>query len=158
MEGKMSLRVEDVMVRDVVTIDCDFSAKYAARIMNYYSISSLVATSEEEIVGILTERDLITRIVAVGKNPEKVMVRDVMSKPIIIVSPTMPLEDAVKVMFQKKIKKLPVVNRAKDGDELVGMLSLTDVARLQPQMIETMKELLSTGAYAPEETANFYVR
>lgn len=154
----MSIRVEDVMARDVVTVDCDFSAKYAARIMNYYGISSLVATSEEEIVGILTERDLITRIVAVGQNPEKVMVRDVMSKPIIIVSPTMPLEDAVKIMFQKKIKKLPVVNRAKDCDELVGMLSLTDVARLQPQMIETMKELLSTGAYATEETANFYVR
>ena len=146
------------MARDVVTIDCDFSAKYAARIMNYYGISSLVATSEEEIVGILTERDLITRIVAVGQDPEKVMVRAIMSKPIIIVSPSTPLEDAVKIMFQKKIKKLPVINRAKNSDELVGMLSLTDVARLQPQMMETMRELLSAGAQGLEETANFYVR
>lgn len=154
----MSLHVEDVMARDVVTVESEYSVKYAARMMKYFGISSLVALSEGEIVGILTERDIMTRVVAKGQNPEKVMVRDAMSKPVIIVSPTMPLEDAVKIMCKRMIKKLPVVYKEANGPRLVGMLSLTDVVRLQPQMMETMRELLSAGAQAPNETAGFYVR
>ncbi len=153
----MSLCVQDVMVRDVVTIDADYSVKYAARMMNYFGISSLIVLSKGEIVGILTERDVLTRVVAPGRDPEKVMAREVMSKPVIVVSPTMPLEDAVKIMFQRRIKKLPVVRKEKKGSRLVGMLSLTDVARLQPQMMETMRELLPTAAQASEEVG-FYVR
>lgn len=146
------------MVRDVITIDSDHSVKYAARVMNYYSIGSLVVMSKEKIVGILTERDVLTRVVAIGKNSEKMMVADVMSRPLIVVSPTMPLEDAVKIMFQRKIKKLPVVRKDKESSMLVGMLSLTDVARLQPQMIETIKEMFSPGAPDSGEPVNFYVR
>ncbi|RLI07409.1 CBS domain-containing protein [Candidatus Bathyarchaeota archaeon] len=153
----MSLCVQDVMVRDVVTIDADYSVKYAARMMNYFGISSLIVLSKGEIVGILTERDVLTRVVAPGRDPEKVMAREVMSKPVIVVSPTMPLEDAVKIMFQRRIKKLPVVRKGKKGSRLIGMLSLTDVARLQPQMMETMRELLPTAAQASEEVG-FYVR
>ena len=153
----MSLCVQEVMVRDVVTIDADYSVKYAARMMNYFGISSLIVLSKGEIVGILTERDVLTRVVAPGRDPEKVMAREVMSKPVIVVSPTMPLEDAVKIMFQRRIKKLPVVRKEKKGSRLVGMLSLTDVARLQPQMMETMRELLPMAAQASEEVG-FYVR
>lgn len=154
----MSLCVKDVMVRDVVTIDSDRSVKYAARVMNYFSIGSLVVMSESKIVGILTERDVMTRVVAKGKNSEKVMIGDVMSRPLIVVSPTTPLEDAVKVMFQRKIKKLPVVSKKKEGSSLIGMLSLTDVARLQPKMIETIKEMVPPGAPASDEHIDFYVR
>lgn len=154
----MSLCVQDVMARDVVTVDSDYSVKYAARMMNYFSISSLVIISKGEIVGILTERDVLTRVVAIGLDPEKVIVREIMSKPVIVVSPTMSLEDAVKIMFKRRIKKLPVVMREEVGSKLVGMLSLTDVARLQPQMIETIKEMLPMAAQVDEETAGFYVR
>jgi len=154
----MSLCVQDVMVRDVITIDSDYSVKYAARMMGYFGIGSLVVLSEGEIVGILTERDVLTRVVAKGQDPEKVMVREVMSKPVIIVSATMPLEDAVKIMFKRQIKKLPVVCRDKTSSRLVGILTFTDVARLQPQMIQTMKELLSIDTSATEEMRSFYVR
>ena len=126
--------------------------------MNYYGISSLVALSKDEVVGILTERDVTTRVVAKGRDPEKVMVREIMSKPVIVVSPTLSLEEAVKIMFQRRIKKLPVVIGDEDRSRLVGMLSLTDVARLQPKMIDMMRELLTMDSRASEETVDFYVR
>ncbi|KON31468.1 hypothetical protein AC482_00655 [miscellaneous Crenarchaeota group-15 archaeon DG-45] len=154
----MSLCVQDVMVRDVITIESDYTVKYAARVMNYFGIGSLVVMSESRVVGILTERDVLTRVVAKGSSSEKVLVRDIMSQPLIVVGPTMPLEDAVKVMLRQRIKKLPVVSKEKEGSRLIGMLSLTDVARLQPQMIETLKEMLPPGAPASDEQINFYVR
>lgn len=119
----MSLCVQDVMVRDVVTVDSEYSVKYAARMMNYFGISSLMVLSKGDVVGIITERDVLTRVVAVGQDPEKVMVGEVMSKLVIVVSPTMPLDDAVKIMFQRRIKKLPVVSKKKANSRLIGMLS-----------------------------------
>lgn len=154
----MSLCVQDVMVRDVITIDSEHSVKYAARMMNYFGIGSLIVMSDGKIVGILTERDVLTRVVAAGRNSEKVLVREVMSQPLIVVSPTMPLEDAVKIMFKRRIKKLPVISKEKDASRLVGLLSLTDVARLQPQMIETIKEMHLPGAQDQEGRVSFYVR
>jgi CBS domain-containing protein len=83
------------MARDVITVDQDYSVKYAARMMNYFGISCLVAVSEGDIVGILTEKDVLTRVVAAGLNPEKVLVKDIFTKPVIVVGPNTPLEEAV---------------------------------------------------------------
>jgi len=154
----MSICVKDVMVRDVVTVDSEYSVKYAARIMSYFNIGSLIALTEGNVVGILSERDVMTRVVAKGLDPEKVMVSDAMSKPVIVTGPTMPLEDAVKLMFKRKIKKLPVVVKEKKQSKLIGLLSITDVARLQPQMLETIRDLSSMGSQNPEEMVDFYVR
>jgi predicted transcriptional regulator len=60
-----------------------------------------------------------------------------MSSPLVVVEPSMDLEEAVRLMFQMKIKKLPVV----DGKRLVGLVTLTDIARFQPQMIKILKQL-----------------
>ena len=154
----MSICVKDVMVRDVVTVDSEYSVKYAAKVMSYFNIGSIIALSEGNVVGILTERDVMTRVVAVGIDPEKFMVCEAMSKPVIVTGPTMPLEEAVKIMFKKRIKKLPVVIKEKDRSKLVGLLSITDVARLQPQMLETMRELSTLGSQESEDLVDFYVR
>ena len=68
----MSLCVQDVMVRDVVTVDSEYSVKYAARMMNYFGISSLMVLSKGDVVGIITERDVLTRVVAEEQEPERV--------------------------------------------------------------------------------------
>jgi len=154
----LSIVVQEVMARDVITVDHDYSVKYAARMMNYFGISCLVAVSEGEIVGILTEKDVLTRVVAAGLNPEKVLVKDVITKPVIVVGPNTPLEEAVKIMFKRHIKKLPVVSEEDKRTTLVGMLSLTDVARLQPKMFEAMRELAQIGLSAPETDVSYYVR
>jgi len=145
----LSIVVQEVMARDVITVDHDYSVKYAARMMNYFGISCLVAVSEGEIVGILTEKDVLTRVVAAGLNPEKVLIKDVITKPVIVVGPNTPLEEAVKIMFKRHIKKLPVVDSI-GQDRVIGILSLTDVANHQP---EIMKEYMAAKSHEQEALA-----
>jgi CBS domain-containing protein len=126
--------------------------------MNKFSVSSLIVSSEGDIVGIVTERDILTRVVASGQNPEEVTVREIMSEPIIVVNPDTPLEQAVQIMLMERIKKLPVMDKDGEKVKLVGILSMTDVARIQPQLIEKIKNL--TQKDDPEMMAElgFYVR
>ncbi|MGD0495667.1 MAG: CBS domain-containing protein [Candidatus Bathyarchaeia archaeon] len=136
-EGDVSLRVEDVMVKEVITIDEDLTVKEAAEIMNKFEIGCVIGVRRGKAMGILTERDVLKRVVAEGKDAGKIKVRDAMTSPLVIAEPGMDLGEAVKLMFQMKIKKLPVV----DGKRLVGLVSLTDIARFQPQMITILKQL-----------------
>ena len=136
-ESRLSLKVSDVMVREVITIDENSTVKEAAEVMNKFEIGCLIAVRKGKAVGIITERDLLKRVVAEAKDVNKTRVKDVMSSPLVVVEPGMDLEEAVKLMFQMKIKKLPVV----DGKRLVGLVSLTDIARFQPQVIKILKQL-----------------
>jgi len=136
-EDDVSLRVEDVMVKEVITIDEDFTVKEAAEIMNKFEIGCLIGVRKGKAMGILTERDVLKRVVAQGRDASKTKVKDAMTSPLVIAEPGMDLAEAVKLMFQMKIKKLPVV----DGKRLVGLVSLTDIARFQPQMITILKQL-----------------
>jgi CBS domain-containing protein len=150
----MSLSVQDVMVRQVLTIDAAQNAKNAARLMSKFGISSLIVSSEDEIVGILTERDILVRVVSSGQDPTAVTIQEIMSEPIIVVKPETPLDEAIKIMFRERIKKLPVMCREEERMKLVGIISITDVARLQPRLIEDMKTLTDMD---PTEI-DFYIR
>ena len=139
---EVSLRVEDVMVKEVVTIDDGVTVKEAADIMNKFEIGCLIAVRKGKAMGILTERDILKRIVAGAKDAKKTRVKEVMTSPLVVAEPSMDLAEAVKLMFQMKIKKLPVV----DGARLVGLVSLTDIARFQPQVISILKQLAAKQA------------
>jgi CBS domain-containing protein len=136
-ESAMSLKVEDAMVKEVMTIDENSTVKEAAEIMNKFEIGCLIAVRKGKAMGIITERDLLKRVVAEAKDSTKTKVKDIMSSPLVVVEPNMDLEEAVRLMFQMKIKKLPVV----DEKRLVGLVTLTDIARFQPQMIKILKQL-----------------
>jgi CBS domain-containing protein len=153
--SSMSLKVEDVMVREVITLDEGSTVKEAAEIMNKFEIGCLIAVKKGKAMGIVTERDLLKRVVAEARNAKKTRVKEVMSSPLVVVEPKMELEDAVKLMFQMKIKKLPVV----DGKRLVGLVSLTDIARFQPQMMKILKQLASiqTAPKSLKKVIDYYV-
>jgi len=154
-ESKFTLKVEDVMVREVITIDENATVKEAAEIMNKFEIGCLIAVRKGKAVGIITERDLLKRVVAEAKDVNKTRVKDIMSSPLVVVEPTLELEEAVKLMFQMKIKKLPVV----EGKRLVGLVSLTDIARFQPQMIKILKQLAmrQTPPKSMKKVIDYYV-
>jgi len=154
-ESGVSLRVEDVMVKDVITIDENSTVREAAEVMNKFEIGCLIAVRKGKAMGIITERDILKRVVAEAKEATKTRVRDVMSSPLVVVEPGTDLEEAVRLMFQMKIKKLPVV----DGKRLVGLVSLTDIARFQPHMIKILKQLAARQA-APKslkKVIDYYV-
>jgi len=144
------------MVEGVVTIDADATVMKAVSLMNENEIGCLIVTRRGRAVGIITERDLLKRVIAKSKNPRKTRVREIMTKPLIAGQPEMDLEEATKLMFKMKIKKLPVVE---PQGRLLGLITLTDVARFQPQMIRILKKL-SARTFAPkrmQKVVDYYV-
>lgn len=132
------LSVGDVMVTDVVTVEPDVNVRRAVRAMNDFEIGCLVVVEAGRVVGILTERDVLKRVVDEGRKPEETSVREVMSKPPITISPDADLETAIELMFKHKIKKLPVVENGK----LVGLVTFTDLVRAQPALIQAVKRFM----------------
>ena len=149
------LTVNDVMTPQVITTSDDQTIKNAARVMANHGISSLIVFSADGLKGILTEKDIVTRVVCAGLDPEEVCVGEVMSEPVIVVTPDTPLEKAVEIMLQHRIKKLPVMEKNGDAYQLSGILSLIDVARVHPELINSLKEMvqMETESIAPA----FYV-
>jgi CBS domain-containing protein len=87
----------------------------------------LVVTRKGKPVGIMTERDVLKKIVCGCKNPEQTRVSEIMSKPLIVGRVDMDWLEAVKLMLDRNIKKLPIL----DDERLVGLVTLTDIARMR---------------------------
>ncbi len=141
-EDALPLKVRDVMVREVITVDEDSTVKEAVDVMNEFQIGSLIVLEKGKAKGIVTERDFLRRVLAGAKDVMNIKVKEIMTTPLVVVEPNMDLEEAVKLMFQSKIKKLAVV----DANKLVGIVTLTDIARFQPQMIGMLKQLTAKQA------------
>lgn len=133
--SSMSVQTRDIMVSKVVTIRKDSMVKEAVRLMNENEIGCLVVTENKKAIGILTERDLMRRVLAKSKDPGRIKVEDVMSTPLISVEPNAEIGDVSRIMFQRNIKKMPIVRK----DKLLGLVTLTDILRIQPQLIRMYK-------------------
>lgn len=136
-EDSLPLKVRDVMVREVITVDENTTVKEAVDTMNQFQVGSLIILERGKARGIVTERDFLKRVIAEGKDVTTTKVKEIMTTPLVVVDPGTDLEEAVKLMFQSKIKKLAVV----EANKLVGIVTLTDIARFQPQMIRMLKQL-----------------
>jgi CBS domain-containing protein len=110
----------------------------------------------KKLSGIITEKDLCTRVVAKGMNPESVKVEEIMTQPVVIVKPDSLLESAIQVMLLQGIKKLPVLG-GEFGEDLVGILSLTDVAMMYPAMYASIKKLQESQPLPVEKNVDFYI-
>lgn len=155
------LKVKDVMVRDVVSIQSDQTVLNAVNLMNENKIGCLVVLENSRVVGIVTERDMLERVIAVSAEPAKILVGQVMSKPVVTVEQETLLEEAVELMFKHRIKKLPVLERGDTDARLVGLVTLTDIARIHPALMKTMRRLFEDRSETPprqmEKVMNFYI-
>lgn len=134
-KGKVTLKVEDVMTMGIITMDENVSVKETAEIMDQHKISCVIADRKGQNIGIITERDLLKRVIVEGKNATKTKIAEIMSSSLEVVAPDMGLEEALRLMLQKKIKKLPVVEK----NRLMDLASLTELARCQPTIIKILK-------------------
>ena len=151
----MSLIVADAMVRDLVTIESVQSGKDAAEKMCQQSVSSLLVFSGDNLVGIVTMKDIVHKLVVKGIQPEKVKVAEIMSSPVIVVNSEMPLAKAANIMLKEKIKKLPVIYPESNRTRLVGLLTLTDIARLHPGVYEGVQK--TRIDHTPQEAISMIV-
>jgi CBS domain-containing protein len=96
-------------------------------LMNKNEIGCLVVMKKGKPIGIMTERDVLKKIVCGHKDPEQTRVSEIMSKPLIVGKVGMDWLEAVKLMLNRNIKKLPIL----DGERLAGLVTLTDIARMR---------------------------
>ena len=129
----MSLKVEDVMVEDVISVPEKTTVKEAAELMNQNEIGCLIVVKNGKPVGIVTETDMVKRVILSLVDPEKTRVSEIMSEPLVVGNPQMGVDEASKIMQRQKIKKLPVVEK----DRLVGLVTTTDIVR-SPEVMKMM--------------------
>jgi len=129
----MSLKVEDVMVEDVISVSEKATIREAAELMNKHEIGSLVVIKKGKPVGIVTETDMVKRVILKLLDPEKTKVSEIMSKPLVFGNPQMGVDEASKIMQRQKIKKLPIVEKG----HLVGLVTTTDIVR-SPEVMKMM--------------------
>jgi CBS domain-containing protein len=112
------------MVKNVVTLKTDTSAHEAVKLLNKNKIGCLVVVRDGDIEGILTERDLLKRVLEECRNPRETKVSEIMTKDVIVGKPDMEIYEATNIMIKNKVKKLPIVEKS----QLVGIVTVTDIA------------------------------
>ncbi|MFB0500995.1 MAG: CBS domain-containing protein [Candidatus Bathyarchaeia archaeon] len=134
------MKIEKIMIKNVITLQPDSSAYDAVKLMNENRIGCLLVVYSDKIVGILTERDMLERVLEKCKDPKETKVSEIMTKQVIVGKPEMQLVEATRLMFENKVKKLPIV----EGNRLVGLVTLTDIARatsVDKKTIELIEKL-----------------
>jgi len=119
------MKVSDAMHAPAEWADADTMVNKIAERMAKDDIGAIPIGKNDKLVGIITDRDLATRVVAKGLDPAKTKAKDVMTKGIIYCNTGETLEDVIHLMDQKQIRRMPVLNEEK---RMVGMLSLGDIA------------------------------
>jgi CBS domain-containing protein len=123
--GVMSTKVQEVMTDRPRCVSPDTPVAEAAQLMEAEDVGALPVLDGEVLVGMLTDRDIVVRAVAKGKDPRGMPVRDVATRELVGVHPDQSLDDALRVMAQHQVRRLPVVDAE---NRLVGVVSQADLA------------------------------
>jgi len=135
MEG--TLLVREIMIENVRTVRPNSTVTEIVRKMNKFEIGSVVVVEGEKPVGIITERDILRRVLEVTLASEALKAKEIMSAPLITVSNQSTVDEAARIMIDKRIKKMPVVHEGK----LVGILTSTDIMRSRPRLVELLADI-----------------
>ena len=140
------MKVQEVMTQTVIRISPEESAAVAARTLAHYNIGALpVCGGDGRLCGVLTDRDIVTRCLAAGQQPEKTLVRSIMTNNVVSVRPDMDLGVAASLMARRQVRRLPVV----ENGSLCGMISLGDLSRNEqsaPDATDALAEISSNVA------------
>ena len=139
----MALKVRDTMTGSPRSIDASTSVVEAAQLMREGHIGSLPITDDEQLVGMITDRDITTRVVAEAGDHTKTSVGDVSSRDLVTVEPDEDLDDALQLMARHQVRRLPVV----ENGRLVGIVAQADIALSENEKTAKLVEAIS----APSE-------
>ena len=128
--------VADVMTKKLITLPETTNAKQIAIAMSGNVIGSVIVTRGDHPAGIVTEMDLVERVIARGLSPESTLARDIMSSPISVIDPRAEVMEAARKMAKLRIRRLVVV----DKGQMVGIITSRDVLTTAPEMVEVLTE------------------
>ncbi len=136
MEMDTKVTVHDAMTSSVITADPQTTVADAVVLMSRFKIGSLVIKSETEPEGLITESDIIEKVVSKNILASEITIGQVMTKNLIMIDPGSELNQAARLMAKNNIRRLPVVNNG----ILVGILTSTDVLKVSPELTELLVE------------------
>ncbi len=119
------MNVSEIMTTNVATAEPDTTLEEVATMMKDENVGAIPVVDDEELLGIITDRDIVVRCIAEGKDPSEVEVEEILSEELETISPDDDVRRAAEIMQRKQIRRLPVCDA--DG-KLVGMLSIGDIA------------------------------
>ncbi|MEM1589160.1 MAG: CBS domain-containing protein [Candidatus Bathyarchaeia archaeon] len=129
--------VRDVMSSPVITVDEEAPANHVAELMEKHELGCIIVTDKQgKPIGIITERDLVARVLAKNLKPDMVKAKEVMTSPLITIEPTETISEAARKMSRLNIRRLGVVYRG----ELIGLISSKDILAVMPELIEIIQE------------------
>lgn len=121
------MKVRDIMSKDIACVRSDDTIERAAQLMKQYNVGSIPVCTDDKILGIVTDRDIAVRSTATGEDPGERRVGDIMTKEPVVGSPEMDVRDAAKLMSDRQIRRLPIV----ENNSLIGIVALGDIS-LEP--------------------------
>jgi CBS domain-containing protein len=136
METRLAVR--DVMTRTVVTAAPDMSAAEAGKKMVENRVGNVIIVKDGRPVGIVTESDMVAKVISKNVKPNSIKLEQLMTKPLITTKSSDDIHDAVLMMAQKKIRRLPVI----DGEELVGIITDADVIQVSSEINQILDNLI----------------
>ena len=128
--------VKEVMKTNLAIIKPSMTVLEAAQLMKKRKIGNVIVVEKKQPIGILTESDILKKVVAEGKNAKDVLVKDVMSTPIIVIDPYVSLEEAMKTMGKCNVRRLPVI----ENNELIGIITQKDISMISPILHDISRE------------------
>lgn len=143
----MGTKVRDVMTSRPRCVSPDTPVTEAAELMESEDVGSLPVLEGDELAGMITDRDIVIRAIARGKDPRGMPVREVSTRDVVTVRSDEDLSEALKLMASHQVRRLPVVD---DGNRLVGVLAQADVAQeAKEKTVGEMVEEISKPAEGP---------
>jgi len=137
LDFSRALIVREAMSSPVITVWENDSVADAAGVMKEHRIGAIIVHGgDSQPVGIVTMRDLVYRVIAEGRSPSEIKVKEVMSSPLMTVEPEASLEEAMEMMNRNNVRRLGVVYRG----SLEGVISDKDIIRIMPTVIEIVRE------------------
>lgn len=128
--------VKEAMKMNPVVVKPKITVLEAARLMKEKKIGNVLVVEKNQPIGILTESDIIKKVVSEGKTPKLVLVEEVMTTPVIVTDPYISVEEAMKTMGKCNIRRLPVIENGK----LIGIITQKDISRISPLLNEISRE------------------
>jgi signal-transduction protein with cAMP-binding, CBS, and nucleotidyltransferase domain len=128
--------VADVMTKKLITLAETANIKQVAVAMSDNVIGSVIITRENLPAGIITEMDLVKRVIARGLNPERTLAREIMSSPVSVVDPQSEIMEVARKMAKLRIRRLVVV----DKGSMVGIITARDILSTAPELVEVLTE------------------
>lgn len=134
------MKVKDIMTKSVAYTNPNATLTEVAQLMQKHNVGSIPVLDQNGVMGIVTDRDIVVRNIAHGKNPQQTPVKDVMTSSVTTVTPDMDMDEVSRMMASHQVRRLPVV----ENNRLVGIVAIGDLAtetRFHTEASEALSEI-----------------